>query len=445
MADKKETTHELMEHTLVIYRRERSTIWQCRYKVDGNRQRASPKERDLKKAKERAKELLIVAEIRKKENLPVITRKFRQIAKLALERMANETKTGHGKASYSDYSIVIQQYLIPFLGNYNIASIDYAVLDKLDAWRTAKMKKTPTQSTMMTHNAALNRVFDEAVLRNYLTEANRLKLESKGKKSERRLAFEVDEVWALLGNFDAWIERATKETSKALRPLLRDYVTVLLDTGARPGKELMNLKWSQIKIDWQLEYDDELEAEDDGTQAEYRKLKRSRRAAIMAVSGKTGWREIIGTERTLGALAKIAQRNYGKALVDTLINEKNNDYVFRLEKQQKPTSFQNLFRSYLDEHNLLIDPKTGKERVFYNLRHTYATFALTHDKVPIHTLAKQMGTSVKMIEKHYSHLNVIKAINQLRGDETRQLLNSGGEVNEIYMSKMLRKKETDDG
>ena len=439
MAEKKETTHELMEGTLVLYRRERSNIWQCRYKVDGRWQRATTKERDLKKAKEAAKVLLIKAEIRKQENLPVITRKFRSIAKLALERMANETKGGHGKASYADYSIVIQQYLIPFLGNYNIASIDYAVLDKLDAWRKVKMKKAPAQSTMMTHNAALNRVFDEAVLRNYLTEANRLKLDSKGKKSERRAAFELDEVWALLGNFDAWIERAAKETSKELRPLLRDYVTVLLDTGARPGKELMNLKWSQIKIDWQLEYDDEYDTENDGTQADYRKVKRSKRAVIMAVSGKTGAREIVGTERTLEALARIAQRNYGKALVDTLINEKNDDYIFRLEEQKKETSFSALFRSYLDEHNLLIDPKTGQERVFYSLRHTYATFALTHDKVPIHTLAKQMGTSVTMIEKHYSHLNVIKAIDQLRGDETRQLLNSGGKINEIYMSKMLTK------
>ncbi len=434
-----------MERTLVLYRRERSNIWQCRYKVDGRWQRATTKEHDFEKAKAKAKELLIVAEIRKKENLPVITRKFRQIAKLALERMANEKKAGHGKASYADYSIVIQQYLIPFLGNYNITSIDYAVLDKLDAWRTAKMKKSPTQSTMMTHNAALNRVFDEAVLRNYLTEANRLKLESKGKKSQRRAAFEIEEVKALLGNFDAWTERATKDTSKALRPLLRDYVTVLLDTGARPGKELMNLKWSQMRIDWRPEFENEYATEDDGTRADYRKLKRNNRAVILAVSGKTGWREMVGTETTLAALSNIARRNYGKALADSLINEKNDDYVFRLEEQKKPTSFSALFRSYLDEHNLLIDPKTEQERVFYSLRHTYATFALTHDKVAIHTLAKQMGTSVVMIEKHYSHLKVIQAIDQLRGDETRQLLSSGGEINEIYMSKMLRKKETGDG
>jgi hypothetical protein len=35
---------------------------------------------------------------------------------------------------------------------------------------------------------------------------------------------------------------------------------------------------------------------------------------------------------------------------------------------------------------------------------TYATFALVNDGMDIHALAKQMGTSIGMIERHYSHL-----------------------------------------
>jgi hypothetical protein len=38
------------------------------------------------------------------------------------------------------------------------------------------------------------------------------------------------------------------------------------------------------------------------------------------------------------------------------------------------------------------------------LRHTYATFALLNDGMDVHTLAVQMGTSIQMIERHYSHL-----------------------------------------
>jgi hypothetical protein len=44
----------------------------------------------------------------------------------------------------------------------------------------------------------------------------------------------------------------------------------------------------------------------------------------------------------------------------------------------------------------------------------------------IHTLAKQMGTSVLMIERHYSHLQVIQAIKQLRGANTRKLIEAEG-------------------
>jgi len=86
MADKKETTHILMEGELLIYKRERSSTWQCRFKVDGIWQRASTKERDLKKAKTIARELMIEAEIRKRSNLPVITRRFKDVAKLAMNR-----------------------------------------------------------------------------------------------------------------------------------------------------------------------------------------------------------------------------------------------------------------------------------------------------------------------------------------------------------------------
>lgn len=49
-------------------------------------------------------------------------------------------------------------------------------------------------------------------------------------------------------------------------------------------------------------------------------------------------------------------------------------------------------------------PLTGKERTLYSFRHTYATFALLNDGMSMHLLATQMGTSIAMIERHYSHL-----------------------------------------
>jgi hypothetical protein len=57
---------------------------------------------------------------------------------------------------------------------------------------------------------------------------------------------------------------------------------------------------------------------------------------------------------------------------------------------------------------------------------------LTYDKVPIHTLAKQMGTSVPMIEKHYSHLEVLKAVEQLSGVESRKRIANTSTISKVY-------------
>ena len=345
MPEKNTTTHVLMDKTLVVYRREHSSIWQCRYKVDGKWQRATTKESDLEKAKKKADELRIEAEYRKRANLPVVTRKFKHVALLAIDRMQDELKNGKGKSSFNDYIIVINQYLIPCLGNRNIANIDYAALNELEAWRITKMGKIPSHSTMQTHNAALNRVFDEALARDLLKEANKIKLEAKGQKSKRRAAFEMDEVRALLAGFESWIERGSSEEIKEIRMLMHDYVKVLLDTGARPGNELMQLKWKQIrsnKVKPTLTatgqfYDNGEDGEDDVGVENSNEITASNlnHSVTMRVKGKTGERDILGMSRTVETLIEIGKRNYDNLEfpllnpLKNLIKSSNNDYVFR--------------------------------------------------------------------------------------------------------------------
>ena len=77
---------------------------------------------------------------------------------------------------------------------------------------------------------------------------------------------------------------------------------------------------------------------------------------------------------------------------------------------------------------LLNCPVTGKERSLYSLRHYYATQRLL-EGIPIHDLAEQMGTSVLMITKHYSHLTPLMKAKQFAGvvDESAK----GGEGAQI--------------
>lgn len=57
------------------------------------------------------------------------------------------------------------------------------------------------------------------------------------------------------------------------------------------------------------------------------------------------------------------------------------------------------------------------------------------------TLAKQMGTSVLMIERHYSHLQVIQAIEQLRVANTRKLIEADSKAADNYPSKKQAQKQ----
>jgi integrase len=352
--------------------------------------------------------------------------------------------------------------LIPFFGNYSITNITHTLVQEFGVWRDAKMaadkrrvtkdeKKTlkpPTHSTILNHNAALNQVFDEAMNRGFLTASQRPVLENKGKPSERRPAFELIEVRGMLNYFDDWIELGRDDKSKELRHLMRDYVEVLLDTGARPGKELMDLKWKQVKYAMKPTYERtgkyyEVTPEDTQDEPPTEIIKADfNRSCEMVVSGKTGERTMLGMNPTVKAFARIIHRNYGirNNHVEPFAGiavASNDDFVFRTKDKAKPTSFQNLFTQFLTEHDLLIDPKTEKERVFYSLRHTYATLALTYDEVSIHTLSKQMGTSVGMIEKHYSHLEAVKAIEQLRGYETRRLMKLGSVLEHKFVPKAV--------
>lgn len=436
------TTHVLMHRELVLYRRARSSIWQCRFKAGGVWQRATTKERNLSNAKKVAKELMIEAELRLKNNLPVVTRRFRDVAKLAIKRMEEELAAGKGKVIYNDYIRVTNAYLIPALGKRSITNIDTVALDELDAWRIKELGKTPSHSTVLTHNAALNRIFDEAVERGFMTETAKPKLDTKSRKGDRRAAFSLKEVQALLGKFDAWIEAGRHTRSKEMRTLLRDYCEALLDTGARPGKELLDLRWNQIQYSAKSTTFRTDEIDEDGNTIDGARLVPS---VELTVKGKTGRRQTLGMAPTVAALKRIAKRNYDVEMpvATPLINvatPKNKDFVFRLKANEDGVmedashSFQKMFGSYLEEHSLLIDPITQQRRVLYSLRHTYATFRLTHDKVPIHTLAEQMGTSVGMIEKHYSHLKVKEAEEQLRAENTNRLLSGTSIIDEAYKS-----------
>ena len=62
----------------------------------------------------------------------------------------------------------------------------------------------------------------------------------------------------------------------------------------------------------------------------------------------------------------------------------------------------------------MLEDRHGAVRTLYSMRHTYATFQILNG-VDYHTLAKNMGTSISMLQKHYDHLTPTLAADQLAG------------------------------
>jgi integrase len=87
------------------------------------------------------------------------------------------------------------------------------------------------------------------------------------------------------------------------------------------------------------------------------------------------------------------------------------DALDRLPASDNPILFQNIrggridFRIFGRKHWRPAQSKAGIDPVrgLYDLRHTYATFALRAG-VPVFAVSRFMGTSIAMIDRHYGHL-----------------------------------------
>ena len=167
------------------------------------------------------------------------------------------------------------------------------------------------------------------------------------------------------------------------RELLRNYLLFMANSGLRPN-ETRQLRWRDVRE----------EQDEDGTPAV---------VVEVAPTTKTGARTVVcreGTEHYLARLKKISKYT------------ELGDYVFAGYDGKPVDNFNKTFRTVLTKLKLL-DDRWGKRRSIYSLRHLYCTQALLSG-VPIHVLAKNMGTSIAYIEKHYSHVLTVMQAKQLR-------------------------------
>ena len=398
---------KMRDGEVVLYKRNDSVYWQARF-LSPNRSwhRISTKRARIDDAKVVACDAYDRARFRSTEGLIAVSRRFRDVAKLTVQRMDDAKDAGMGKVAYKDYKQVIEKYLIPFFGSTHIDKIDIPKIQQFEAWRLQQFKKEPAKSTILNHNAALHRVFDTALAEGWIKQHQVPPFKVSGKAGTRRPNFTPQEWTKLTANLRHWVLKGREGKSRHMRELMWDYVLIMANTGIRSGTEAYNLKWKQIH--WHT---------DPKSKIKY---------LAISVDGKTGKRTLVARHGCLEFLKRLQSRfdDLANMSFDALLNAKVDEYVFRLRDTKdedgktipgiRTKNLRKSFFDFLTEIGLLKDPQ-GDDRTLYSLRHTYATMRLDDGDVTIYQLAKQMGTSVAMMEKHYSHHESITIADKLAG------------------------------
>jgi len=395
MPKKSDINIHINDGEAMLYRRERSSNWYLRYK-EGVRgwQRKSLGTEDEGKAREKAKQIVAESIARKTlgiESAP--STNFRSIAQLVID---NLSKKADGKNNAYHQMLAIRKYLIPFFGSRSISKLNSGDFETYVGYVTKEMKKPPSITTLRKHSSALKSVYELAVDRRKIEEREIPKklLPIKKKKLGRRGSFTNEEYQFLVKYMENQYEKEGRNgNEKMKRALLRDYVLFLANSGVRCGTESSNIKWRHMNWVKDKKGNELLSVYIEKSKT----LKGQGRSVIVNTRGKDK-----GVAR---ALIRIMGRNekYKDLTLDEMLKKKVDSYVFREEGDKNfTTNMGRMFRTLMDDLEMKYDTTTHNERTLYSLRHFYATMALQKDRMSIYQVARNIGTSVKMIEDFYA-------------------------------------------
>lgn len=384
----------LRDGEVVVYRRTRSLLYQCRYKLaDGTWVRQTTGKASVEHAVARACDIYDEARYRQRLGLAHQAHSFAQIANIVLAELRQQVDAISGKTSYHDYISCIEKYFLPYFAERKLEELTHTDMREFELWRDRQMRRKPKASTLNNFTSAWNRLITTAVERGFISERVPVpKLTSKGEKGKTRPAFSKEEIDALFVFMEDWQHKGRMSIETQIRPLLRDYVEMLLLTGMRHGTEAMGIRWKNIE--WHTK---------DGV-----------RYLRIWVDGKTGGRWLIAKHRAVDVLKRLhaRQEDIKDIAFEDLFATRVPHLLFRYSDGHQPHSFVGTFRRLMRDSGLLKDTE-GQTRTLYSLRHTYATLELLKNSTDIHTLSKQMGNSAAMIERHYSKLTATMAADKL--------------------------------
>ena len=396
---------ELRGGRIVLYTlaSDKRGIWQARFRLGTERTlvRRSMKTTDLAEAKRTAEELYEELRYKQRNNHPLKDQTFKQLADDYVRKAQRETLEGRlSKGRLVLVEGTLKRYLLPFFGKKPINSITTADFNDYDDWRldywtkgygadrkVATAATTPSAKTLVMEQSMLRQILKHGLEQGSLKQLAFMK--AKRAKTNRRGAFDVKEYRLLIWTARQRTRSAEHPRVKRDRQLLELYVRLLVGTGMRVG-EARGLTWRDV----------ELIHTGNGKQTETLRLW---------VDGKTGKRAVIGTRAAKNTLKKLLA-HYGWKDLDEARAKGNG--LFTNSNGEDIHTFEVGFKNLMAAANLDTD-RHGNARTLYSLRHTYATFRLLYGGTDVYLLARNMGTSVLMIEQHYGHVSTTLAADKL--------------------------------
>ena len=398
---------------LIIFRRAdvKHRNWYCRVRVpkEDRYKTISLKTSDINEARDKAFDHDADIRFRVKHEVPIFEKSFADVAKEYSEFQKDVAKSG--QITMNRWKIVdsyIRLHLIPCMGNMQITNVGEDKWRAYPLWRKQnnaekKLKNRPgrkpvkegialqepkddasateakdgtIRQEMMTFRAIMNYAADKQYIRERQVPKGKLPSDKA-----RREEFTPQEYRHLHTFARRWIKDAKTESSEWYRNMAYNFMLVMTNTGMRT-MEARNLRWRDVDV---------------------RTDKQSRSFVCINVRGKGKFRELVAAQNVTSYLDRI------KAISKAT---KPDDFVFTTYAAKAATSlYGSLIESLLTESGLLYS-SSGSRRSSYCFRHTYATFRLM-EGVDIYFLAKQMGTSVKMIEDYYGHITPAKSAERI--------------------------------
>lgn len=247
----KQTKRHNVTDALYVYQQANSRRWYARFVINGKWYTKTTKQRKLQSAIDRAKVIQTEYRVKTDNDIPVVTARanqhnFSTVANYAIARMEDAIAAGTGRVIFRDYIQALDKYHKAYFSKAPIKNVDAQKLVDFDVWRIEQLGRNPAKSTILTHNAAMQRVFDEAVLRNIITATELPELKNNGQGGNRRASFTPDEYYELLAAAKDWIAKGKKQITRETRTLLYYYIQFAILTGMRPGKEIDHLTWGDI-------------------------------------------------------------------------------------------------------------------------------------------------------------------------------------------------------